>query len=78
MEKEECEAESESGAVLMLMMHINMWLACFDEANALNYYSEVRRLAEMNGVWLREGAYYSLQAMEQMSSVFKETRKRAF
>ena len=69
--KKNAKLRANRGAVLMLMMHINMWLACFDEANALNYYSEVRRLAEMNGVWLREGAYYSLQAMEQMSSVFQ-------
>ena len=57
------------GAVLTLMMHINMWLAFFDETDAVTYYSEVKRLAETDS-WV-DGDFYSLQAMEQMSELFK-------
>lgn len=41
----------------------------FDETNAVTYYSEVKRLAEIDS-WI-DGDFYSLQAMEQMSEVFK-------
>ena len=57
------------GAVLTLMMHINMWLAFFDENNAVTYYNEVKRLAEIES-WI-DGVFYSLQSMEQISQVFK-------
>ena len=57
------------GSVLALMMHINMWLAFFDADNAHTYYSEVKRLAEIDS-WI-DGTYYSLQPMEQMSNVFR-------
>ena len=57
------------GAVLTLMMHINMWLTFFDENNAVTYYNEVKRLAEIDS-WI-DGDFYSLQAMEQISEVFK-------
>lgn len=57
------------GAVLTLMMHINMWMAFFDENNAATYYNEVRRLAETDS-WI-DGDFYSLQSMAQMSEVFK-------
>lgn len=57
------------GAVLALMMHMNMWLAFFDGDNMFTYYSEVKRLAEMNS-WI-DGTYYQLQPMSQISQVFK-------
>lgn len=57
------------GAVLILMMHINMWLAFFDETNAEIYYDEVKRLAEVDS-WI-DGNIYSLQSMDQISEVFK-------
>ena len=57
------------GAVLTLMMHMNMWLVFFDEGNAEIYYSEVKRLAEMNS-WI-DGTFYQLQPMSQISQVFK-------
>lgn len=57
------------GAVLTLMMHMNMWLAFFDEANASTYYNEVKRLAELN-FWV-DGTFYDLQEMSQISQVFK-------
>ena len=57
------------GAALTLMMHMNMWLAFFDEENMSTYYSEVKRLAEMNS-WI-DGTYYQLQPMNQISQVFK-------
>ena len=59
------------GAVLTLMMHMNMWLAFFEENenNTLNYYNEVVRLAELDS-WVT-GTMYALQDMEQISEVFK-------
>ena len=57
------------GAVLTLMMHMNMWLAFFDENNAVTYYNEVRRLAETDS-WI-DSSIYSLQSMSQMSEVFQ-------
>ncbi|MEB3376161.1 hypothetical protein SFC43_34440 [Bacteroides sp. CR5/BHMF/2] len=46
----------------------------FDADNAHTYYSEVKRLAEIDS-WI-DGTYYSLQPMEQMSNVFRETLMR--
>lgn len=57
------------GATLMLMMHINMWLACFDNANSTVYYSAVKRLAEIDS-WI-DGTYYTLLSIEQMSNLFR-------
>jgi SusD family. len=57
------------GAVLTLMMHINMWLVFFEPDNAQTYYEEVKRLAESDS-WV-DGTYYSLQPMSQMGDVFK-------
>lgn len=64
------------GAALTLMMHMNMWLAFFDEENMSTYYSEVKRLAEMNS-WI-DGTYYQLQPMNQISQVSKEIPMRAY
>ena len=57
------------GAVLTLMMHMNMWLAFFDETNAVAYYDEVKRLAETDS-WI-DSDVYSLQPMDQITEVFK-------
>ena len=46
-----------------------MWLAFFDENNAVTYYNEVRRLAETDS-WI-DSSIYSLQSMSQMSEVFQ-------
>lgn len=69
--KKNAKLRANRGAVLILMMHINMWLACFDDANAAVYYSEVKRLAEFDDIWLREGGAYSLQPIEQIATVFQ-------
>jgi hypothetical protein len=57
------------GAMLTLMMHINMWLAGFDRDNAAAYYGEVKRLAEIDS-WI-DGTYYSLLPIEQSSNIFR-------
>ena len=57
------------GAVLTLMMHMNMWLAFSTKNNAVTYYNEVRRLAETDS-WI-DSSIYSLQSMSQMSEVFQ-------
>jgi tetratricopeptide (TPR) repeat protein len=57
------------GAVLTLMMHINMWLVCFDAEHATDYYREVVRLAEVSS-WVDE-TYYSLLPIEQSKEIFK-------
>jgi truncated hemoglobin YjbI len=57
------------GAALTLMMHLNMWLVCFDQGNADFYYREVRRLAEIDS-WV-DGPNYSLAPIELSSDIFK-------
>jgi tetratricopeptide (TPR) repeat protein len=57
------------GAALTLMMHVNMWLACFDSDNAVDYYREVKRLAEIDS-WV-DGPYYSLLPIELSTDIFK-------
>lgn len=61
------------GGALILMMHINMWLACFDNTNAISYYSEVKRLAEVNS-WV-DGDIYSLLPITQTSLLFQGDSK---
>lgn len=57
------------GAVLALLMHVNMWLAGFDEANKISYYEATvkygQQLVEQN-----EGAY-SLVPLSQTKSLFR-------
>ena len=58
------------GAVLALMMHVNMWLAGFDEANAQAYYQKVvdcgAELVDNNG-----GSYSLVPITQMTSSLFK-------
>lgn len=64
------------GGALILMMHLNMWLAGFDEGNATKYYNEVDRLGDelmLEGVEA-EGAY-ALLPIEQTASIFNGRSK---
>lgn len=58
------------GAVLALMMHVNMWLAGFDSANSTTYYNKVvdcgRELVDNNG-----GAYALVPISQMTGNVFK-------
>lgn len=58
------------GAVLALMMHINMWLACFDGNNSTAYYNKVvdcgKELVDNNG-----GAYSLVPISQMTGTVFK-------
>lgn len=57
------------GSVVALLMHVNMWLAGFDEANAKTYYQKVvdygKQLVDNNG-----GAY-KLLPLSQTATLFK-------
>jgi len=53
----------------MLMMHINMWLACFDADNAAQYHAETVRLAQIDN-WLQSD-YFQLLPIEQSTEIFK-------
>lgn len=64
------------GGALILMMHLNMWLAGFDEGNARKYYEEVDRLGDelmLEGVE-QEGAY-ALLPIEETASIFNGRSK---
>jgi hypothetical protein len=55
------------GGALVLMMHMNMWLAGFDDANKTQYYRQVDTLGQQI---LSSGAY-GLLPIEQTKSIFK-------
>lgn len=58
------------GAVLALMMHVNMWLAAFDSSNSNTYYNKVvdcgKELVDNNG-----GAYSLVPISQMTGTVFK-------
>lgn len=58
------------GAVLALLMHVDMWLAGFDESNATTYYNNVvdcgKELVDNNG-----GAYALVPMSQVTNSLFK-------
>jgi hypothetical protein len=56
------------GAALMLMMHINMWLARFDSESKLTYYENVRRLGDM--LINNNDGSYELVDFERIATIF--------
>lgn len=66
--KKACRASR--GAVLALMMHVNMWLAAFDSSNSITYYNKVvdcgKELVDNNG-----GAYSLVPISQMTGTVFK-------
>lgn len=56
------------GSVIALMMHINLWLAQFDDQNKISYYQNVVALGEQ--LEQNNGAYELLE-MSRISNVFK-------
>lgn len=56
------------GSVIALMMHINLWLAQFDERNKTTYYQNVVDLGEQLE---RHNGAYELLDMSRIANVFK-------
>ncbi len=57
------------GAALALLMHINMWLAGFDKANANSYYTMAVNAGEE--LVERNGGAYSLLPLSQTATIFR-------
>ena len=57
------------GAMVLLMMHVNMWLAQFDNENRAVYYGNVKTLAEMDS-WIDRTDYFTLPSIEESSEIF--------
>lgn len=55
-------------AVVMLMMHINMWLVQFDANNKLTYYENVKNLAEP---WIDRTDLFELLPIDRSSEIFR-------
>lgn len=60
------------GSAIVLMMHVNMWLACFDGANASEYYQNVDKLGtELD----QNGGAYELLPLSRYKEIFKGRTK---
>ncbi len=57
------------GAVLALLMHVNMWLAGFDSENATQYYQKVTQCGE--GLVDNNGGAYELLPLSQSTTIFR-------
>lgn len=57
------------GAVLALLMHVNMWLAGFDHSNAGMYYQRV--VAAGEELVERNGGNYNLLPIDQTATIFR-------
>lgn len=65
------------GSALVLNMQINMWLAAFDEANAIQYYKEVDESG--TELYTQNGGAYGLLPLEETRALFKgRTREGLF
>ncbi|WP_447640638.1 MULTISPECIES: RagB/SusD family nutrient uptake outer membrane protein [Chitinophagaceae] len=61
------------GSAIVLMMHINMWLAGFDAANAQTYYANTDRLA--NELLTQNNGAYQMLPLSQSKVIFKGRSK---
>ena len=61
------------GSAIVLMMHINMWLAGFDAANAQTYYANTDKLA--NELLTQNNGAYQLLPLSQTKIIFKGRSK---
>ncbi|MGC4235689.1 MAG: RagB/SusD family nutrient uptake outer membrane protein [Niabella sp.] len=60
------------GSAIALMMHVNMWLACFDADNSTAYYTNVNDLgAELD----QNGSAYELLPLSRTKEIFKGRTK---
>lgn len=60
------------GSAIVLMMHINMWLACFDGTNSSEYYQNVDKLGlEID----QNGGVYELLPLNRTKEIFKGRTK---
>lgn len=60
------------GSSIVLMMHINMWLACFDSPNKAVYYENVTKLGEELD---QNGGAYELLPLSRTKEIFKGRTK---
>ncbi|HOZ98457.1 MAG TPA: RagB/SusD family nutrient uptake outer membrane protein [Niabella sp.] len=64
------------GSAIVLMMHVNMWLACFDAANKDTYYQNVDKLGEEMD---QNNGAYELLPLSRTKEIFKgRTREGLF
>lgn len=64
------------GSAIALMMHVNMWLACFDGANKSVYYNNVDKLGDELD---QNGGAYELLPLSRTKEIFKgRTREGLF
>lgn len=61
------------GSALVLLMHINMWLASFDDPNKESYYQEVDVLADE--LLNQNGGAYELLPLSRSKEIFKGRSK---
>ncbi|MBS1495414.1 MAG: RagB/SusD family nutrient uptake outer membrane protein [Bacteroidetes bacterium] len=61
------------GSALVLLMHINMWLASFDDTNATAYYKEVDSLGDE--LKDKNGGAYTLLPLSSTHQIFKGRSK---
>ncbi|WP_018627477.1 RagB/SusD family nutrient uptake outer membrane protein [Niabella aurantiaca] len=63
------------GGALVLMMEMNMWMACFDEPGENGYYEEVVALGSQ--LIDQNGGAYELLPLESYKEIFKGTSKES-
>jgi hypothetical protein len=61
------------GSAIALLMHINMWLASFDQTNSTLYYEDVDRLGDQ--IRLENNGAYELLPLERTGEIFKGRSK---
>lgn len=61
------------GSALALLMHMNMWLAAFDQSNAATYYQAVAKYG--NELYTENEGAYSLLPLERTAEIFKGRSK---
>jgi hypothetical protein len=67
------------GSVIALMMHLNMWLAGFDEGNKANYYGQVDVLGdELTTIGEEQQKAYELLPIERIKEIFQGRSRESF